>query len=187
MEKYKSLRDSVVFQLKFDFGILLVFGAIVSYLNLERNEISQTTNEVKYFIIAIAILIVYGLILERILALFLTDPKDTVEEKKDLKIINKMMWAQILLNICLVSGMTTYSFGWLESHITYKNNTELTNYLITKVQSYMTAQGCLPKNDEELLEFDSTIVYEMIRLDITEFKIVPTKDLINETYLNAQL
>ncbi len=42
------------------------------------------------------------------------------------------------------------------------------------------------KNDEELLEFDSTIVYEMIRLDITEFKIVPTKDLINETYLNAQ-
>ena len=186
MEKYKSLRDSVIFQLKFDFGILLVLGAIISYLKLERNEIFQTTSEMKFFIIGISFLIVFGLTLERILSLYLVGTNDTVKEKKDLRIINKLMWAQFLMNILLVSSITSYSFGQLDTYITYKNSTELFDYLETQVQSYLTAKNCLPKNDRELIEFNNNIVKIMERLDIPKVKILLIKDPINEANMQIQ-
>src|ERR1035437_4302756 len=78
LDKY---RDSCLLYIKIDFGLLAVFGTAISLFKLERKEIIELFIQYEYLLIAVVILLIFSLLLERSIVLGMKSEESQIPEK----------------------------------------------------------------------------------------------------------
>lgn len=114
---FDRLRDSVVFYLKVDFGLIAGAGALFTLFRLEDKEIVKilyNLSDIIHFLIG---LICFGLVIERIIAL---RPNDFKDEKAYCLIVKATLVLQLVAHLWLFGYLSGYTIQWLELGANHK-------------------------------------------------------------------
>jgi hypothetical protein len=165
-EDISRLINSVVFALKFDVGLLVLAGTIFTLLKLDRIEVLEGISQVKFVIIFIVFLILFGLIIEKYLALIDLNNLNDEEIQKKKKIAFRFLKAQLILNIVLIAFMSGFAIGWIDSYLILNNQEKFADELRTSIKRYVEEKNRLPVDLNEIWAINPLLLNKFKKTEV---------------------
>ena len=190
MELYSKYRESVIFLIKFDIGILVIFSTAITILKLERLEVIKAVSQTEYIICSILLIIILGLIIERQLVLEY-DTNDESLIKKNRKTFKYFLIIQTGLNIFLLGYLAFFSFLYVEDYLTYNRQDTFANQLGEVIMKQIKEEKRLPESLDVVLDANPFLKSFMNEPGISMIKYDkitnPISLELNESELNERI
>ena len=182
--------NSVIFSIKFDVGILVFVGTIMTLLKLERIEIIEGINQLKFILIFVIALIVFGLLIERFIILIDFDKLSAERKEKFRFTLTIILIIHLSLNTALVGFIGGYTVGWIENYVEYNKQNSFSTELSKTIKNYVINHRRLPNSLKVLWETNPSLSSNFIFSDIgytiisNPFTITDLNKAINKNVLN---
>jgi hypothetical protein len=157
IEKY---RQTCLFYVKIDFGILTVLIAVLGLLKLEEFEVFSYIDELKVIIISVVLLLVCGLVFDRWLLYCWSKAKSSAVNAASSKWIHRGITLQLVLHIFVIAFLAAYALAYASGYTKSFKYGYAIGHIQADIELFKDEQGQFPENLQELaIQFPSVKGY----------------------------